>query len=218
MVHAYEFDGREWALAQTLVPNGAAVGGRFGRTIAIEDHRIVVTAPGAGAGRIHVFDRIDGAWQETGSIDLTLPDHAGPVALCGDRLLIGIQSDPFAGRQGEAHLAEPRAGVWTVVASFVDPVREPGSYYGNRVALSADRAAVSAPWGDADSRGDTAAGRVFVYRPAGGAWVLERAVLPDPPRVAGNFGKGLSLVGSQLVASEGFYETVHVHDYLATTR
>jgi len=214
VVHVYEFDGRGWILDRTLIPHGAAAGWRFGRTLAIEADRMVVTAPGAGAGRIYVYDRVGGDWRETGSVFIELPYHAGPVALCGDRFLVGVQGDPFSGRQGEAHLVEVRGGVWTVVQSFVDPLLDPGSYFGNQVALSEDRAAVSAPYGDADRRGDSGAGRAFLYRPSGSSWSLDRLLLPSPPRVAGNFGEGLSLVGSQLVASEGLYETVHVYDYI----
>ncbi|PKL96756.1 MAG: hypothetical protein CVV18_00395, partial [Gammaproteobacteria bacterium HGW-Gammaproteobacteria-8] len=72
--------------------------------------------------------------------------------------------------------------------------------FGEKIALSADTLAISAPKESVDGIGE--AGAVYVYRYAAGAWSLEQRLPAPEPRAFNKFGRALAIEGDHLIVGD----------------
>lgn len=74
--------------------------------------------------------------------------------------------------------------------------------FGEKIALSADTLAVSAPKESVDGIGE--AGAVYIYRHVAGAWSLEQRLPAPEPGFGDKFGQALDIEGDQLIVGDPF--------------
>ena len=160
-------------------------------TVQTDGDWLVAADEFVGPGRFNLWRRIDGSWihQQT----ITPPPAKSLVigvnaALDGERLLV-------AG-SGWAGIYQLDDGAWVFEAELVNPEPEALESFGYAVALSGDRAVVSAPLASAN------AGRVHVYERDGNTWPLTKTLGLDQPETPGpELGSQLGLGGEVIVAA-----------------
>ncbi|MCA8960077.1 MAG: hypothetical protein KDC38_06170 [Planctomycetes bacterium] len=193
-VYEYLYDGSSWELETVF--DGP---GRFGSYLELEDDRLVISTAMqvAGFGGTMVIYRYDGSgWFEEYSYTSTGAwDFGHTMELHGDRLIVG-SGDLNA--EGDATIFEFDGATWlprilTASDGFV------ANLFGLEVAIDGDRAAVSAPFDDAQCPGspDCLSGAVYCFERQGGTWVETQKFIGDLPQRA--FGTGLAMRGTQML-------------------
>ncbi len=157
--------GAGWTLQQRVVAGSPQNGAQFGFSLALEDDRLLVGAPGGDGyrGLAHVFERSAGTWSEAQLLDdpRSQPGDAfgWRVALDGPALLIGA---PFAGPAGAAcgrlHSFVRDGGSWTATPLLVGRQPQPRAIGGYALAMRDGRVLVGHP--GVDRAGATLAGAV----------------------------------------------------------
>ncbi len=141
----------------------------------------------------------DGSWTQEARMvasDWVMGDGFGKdVALYGPRVAVTSLADDHDGLNdsGAVYVFERNglAGTWEQVAKIAPDDAQASGYFGQAVALSANRLAVSAN-GEVAS-GDRR-GSVYVFeKPLNGAWVQKAKILPFDSAKDDNFGRALSL-------------------------
>ena len=141
------------------------------------------------------------------------------VALDGDRLAVGLPYDDGYGglNTGAVYIFKKVDGIWSLEQEISDQATgftalETFDYFGLKLALSGDRLAVSAPYGDGQSGVNT--GAVYIFKRTGDTWALEQEISDQATGfnvVTANdwFGISLSLDGDRLAVGatgdDGYY-------------
>lgn len=144
VIYRFAHDGQQWSLETSLVPFKNI--GSF----AMSENIIVAgaTAPlGEGSGKVLVFEKTDGSWQET---SIVAPDgfywnynFGKAVATQGGNILIGSTGD-FRIDEGHAYIYSRVDGVWRLQADLsCGNVAPSFSLFGERVAIDGDTALVT---------------------------------------------------------------------------
>ncbi len=212
---AYVFrdQGSSWVQVQELLATDEVTQEeRFGRAVAIDNGTVVVGAidynNGDHAASAFVF-RLDAAasqWNQEQK--LLIPVGSGPVAISGDRILIGSGNDDQNGPvTGAAYIFRFDGSSWSeeqkLLASDGAAFNAFGGY---GVALAGDTAVIAAPGHDhgcpnPEVYGNcTNFGAAYVFHFDGVVWV-QVAELPSPRSNPGgdNFGRAVALSGDTLL-------------------
>jgi len=199
-----------------LAPADLASGDDFGHAIALSGDTALVGAPLADlgtrtdAGVVYVFVRASasGTWTQQAKLvasDGTIGDGFGSaVALFGNTALVGApqaaQSDKAAAGAAYIFERDPASGAWTQQLKLTAADGQAGDSLGFSVALSAERAAVGASYGDVPGQVD--AGAVYLFRrdPAQGqaAWPLEIRLAATDAATMDRGGFAISLSANTL--------------------
>lgn len=97
-VYVYEFDGEGWGLQARLIPSDLFFWSSFGRSVWLNNDRLVVGAPGAltGVGRVYCYRLEDGQWVEQQVIEPDLPKANGffgeAISIDHDVMIVGADS------------------------------------------------------------------------------------------------------------------------------
>lgn len=187
-----------------IVNPSPATNDLFGAAISLSGGKALIGAQldgttGTGSGRAYVYDSKTGALLHTfenptpGSND----QFGGAVSLSGNLALIGAQNDAQGGAiSGAAYLFDVTTGGLT--RSFANPGPLPtiGDNFGHSVAISGNRALVSAI---GDDRGAANAGVAYLLDTTTGA-VLQSFLNPTP-QSGDNFGFDVALLGNRALIS-----------------
>ncbi len=194
-----------------LTAADGAAGDVFGRHTATDGTTLVVGArlaandEGVKAGQTYVFEREGDGWTERGHLSASDPgegDEFGrPVAVDGDRLLVGARfDDTVAGEDaGSVYFFSPDAGSeagWTESAKLLAPDAEAEDGFAISMALERDTLVVGAAVEDHD--GLTDAGAVYVFRDQGGTWVEEAKLTASDGAIRDRFGASVAISGDTL--------------------
>jgi hypothetical protein len=144
--------GAGWTLQQRVVAGSPQNGAQFGFSLALEDDRLLVGAPGGDAfrGLAHVFERSAGTWSEAQLLDGpgSQPGDAfgWRVALDGAALLVGA---PFAAPAGAAcgrlHAFLRDGGSWVPAPLLAGRKPQPRAIGGYALAMRDGRVLVGHP-------------------------------------------------------------------------
>lgn len=202
-VQTYVWNGRVWEVMGRPL-DGVAAGDEFGRTVALEDQRLVVAAPyhaynSATAGRVQVYDWNGSDWVPMGEPLQGMAPQARfgfAIALDGDRIVIG-SPDPSGRRgAGQAVVYQWTGKTWKLLGAPIEG-KGRGDGAGWAVALSGDRVAIGAP--EYDGVGNLA-GQVQLYEWRGVTW--EPIGTPLQGTRAGQcLGYALDLTGNTLLVA-----------------
>ncbi len=197
-----------------LVPSDSATGDEFGFSVSVSSDTALVGAYLAGsagkteAGAAYVFVRnpASGAWMQQAKLlaaDSASGDHFGlSVALSGDIALIGAPDADPGGKTsaGAAYVfvRNPASGVWTQQAKLVSTNGVPSDIFGSAVALSGNRAAVTARLATFDGQAPVGTVYLFTQAPGQAAWVPEARLGATDAAPGDSAGFGVSLFGDTL--------------------
>ncbi|MDH3225455.1 MAG: hypothetical protein OEO23_17170, partial [Gemmatimonadota bacterium] len=179
-------------LSVALLVPGPTTAQQFGGALAVSGDQLLIGEVGNQtlSGIVYVFARVQGDWTEVEQLSLTdelrAPDGFGrSLAADGDWLLAG------APIEGSAYLFRRRnGGAWVQEQALVGPE---GSRFGAAVALSGNRAIVSAP-------GDGPGALHIFERGEDGLWSPAAELRSPDPSVSG-FGQSVAADGTHLVVT-----------------
>ncbi|MEM1214900.1 MAG: T9SS type A sorting domain-containing protein [Bacteroidota bacterium] len=169
----------------------------FGCVVNIWDNWVSVGVPGDDAngelaGRIDMYERMDGQWLYRQSLTPQDPidyHHFGSwITILDNSLLIGATGDDNEGinSSGAAYVFERTDMEWTQTAKLVpsEPVAQ-GSF-GQGVALAGDYAFV----GDTRARNEAGVktGAVYVFQHNNGQWTQQAKLTPSDGQASDGFG------------------------------
>lgn len=214
----YERGPSGWTRTQELAPHDAASEDGFGSSLALDGDTLVVAAShalvryGDGAAAAYVFERGAGGWVETqklvpSSTDWTFGSFGFATALQGDTLVLGSRGSSDAGTlSGSAFVFERGPSGWTEVAQLVASDAEPGTRFGNTVAVDGNRLLVGAA-------GSSPA--VYVFERSGGAWVETAKLQPSVTSHVSSWGSALALQGDRALIGARNDGAAHLYTHVA---
>lgn len=159
---AYVFTrvGGTWTEQAKLVPSDGSAADRFGQAVAVSGDTVVVgsfwhdVGVNVDQGAAYVFTRSGGTWTEqaklTASDGAATDQFARSVAVSGDAVVAGAQSDDVDGKdgQGSAYLFTRSEGIWSEQARLIDPEGAAGDTFGVSVGMSGDTVVIGAGFHD----------------------------------------------------------------------
>lgn len=190
---------------QQSIPNPSPdAGDGFGQTISLSGGKALIGAltddtTASNSGRAYVYDAASGTLLRTfeNPTPASNDQFGGAVSLSGNLALIGAQNDALgATGSGAAYLYDVTTGA--LLRTFANPGPAPNiiDNFGHSVALSGDRALISAI---GDDRGASNAGAAYLLDTTTGA-VLQTFLNPTPGS-GDNFGFDVALTGNRALIS-----------------
>ncbi len=202
-------------------PGAAAY--EFGRAVAVSGGTIVVGSPynytdaalqnsRNQAGAAYVFEKVANVWTQKQKIVAADRDNADSfgraVAIAGDALVVGSNSDTDADNQNElfvagaVYLFEKQANVWNQTQKIVANDRYEGGVFGSNLAFTGTTLAVGNSLNDygatfQDEVED--AGAVYVFEKDGNSFVQKAKLLAADRTEKVEFGNDVALSGNTLV-------------------
>lgn len=206
-VYVFERNGSNWPQVAKLFPANQMATSNFGFAVAIQGDEAFIGAISVGAptypGGVFRYRRQAGVWVETG---LILPANTQNaqwfgyrLALQGNTLVVAAPLfDGGAPDVGRALVFERTNNVWSEVAELSDITSQNREWFGQGLAISGDRIAISAF--DRPVQGVQAAGAAMIYERQNGVWTPQpvQTLTASPPVTADNFGISLAMDGPQL--------------------
>ena len=168
---AFEFDGFNWLLRDTLLAGDVAADHQFGHGVSMDGDSVVVTASGAGGGA-YVFTRSGSSWPQEAKLNSPGGQLLSAAAISGDTVIAGASTDATdATNAGAAYIYKrpfnvlPAATLPVAVLGPSDPA--PEKYFGASVAIFANTALVVA---SGDSSSGTNSGAAYGFSESAGGW------------------------------------------------
>ena len=162
----FELDSGRWTLVQRITPPIAGGSLGFGAAVAVEDTRMVITAPriafgSRDTGRAFAYALEGGVWRHTQTFNDPgrTRGFGGAVAMQSGQLAVSVIS-PFDG--GAATLFVLEDGLWTVSARLFAENGAVGDMLGAGLAISHDRVLAGATGVDTDL---TNLGAAYIFEP-----------------------------------------------------
>jgi hypothetical protein len=176
----------------------------FGTGLSASGGRVLIGAPGddtsaSNAGRAYLYDSATGSLLQTFANPSPAANEqfGGAVSLSGNSALIGTQNEALgATGAGAAYLFDATTGALT--RTFADPGPTPTllDNFGHSVALSGNRALISAIGED---RGASNAGAAYLFDTGSGS--LLQTFLNPTPAATDAFGFDVALFGDRALVS-----------------
>lgn len=206
--YVYRFDGAQWFEQQKLTAMVSSVGGRFGRSVAVQGDVILIGADGdrelgVGAGAAYVFD-FDGVdWTE--SQKLTAPDglpgdgFGGAVALDGSVLVVGEDGDDddvVGVDTGSAWVYRFNGVSWAPEQKLMASDAAPNDSFGRVVAIDDDVIVVGA---FLHAGAALNSGAAYVFRYDGEDWIEEAILTASDAEEDDLFGNAVAVDGNWII-------------------
>ena len=216
--YVFRHQGSSWVQVQELLATDEVTEEeRFGHAVAIDNGTVVVAAidynDGGHAASAFVFRFNAATSQWSQEQKLLIPVGFGPVAISGDRILIGSGNDDQNGPvSGAAYIFRFDGSIWSQEQKLLASDSSAFSAFGGYgMALAGDTAVIGAPGHDhgcpnPEVYGNcTSFGAAYVFHFDGVVWV-QVAELPAPRSNPGgeNFGRSAAIGGDTLLIGATF--------------
>lgn len=203
-----------WQVEQKLKASDVATDAFFGRRVAIDGDRAVVSAThsineGAGRGSIYVFERSGDTWSEVAELNASDPLVDGfygwGLDLEGDRIAVGAHSDDGSAlNAGRVFVYERQPDEsWLETADFVGSETVAYETFGNSVALSGTRLLIGAPEDNMNSPG-----KAYVFELRNGQWVEDQILYASDGDNNDLFGCAVDLEGGRAIVGARYDDDV----------
>ncbi|MCC6907094.1 MAG: hypothetical protein IT430_04060 [Phycisphaerales bacterium] len=157
----------EWVETAHLLPSDPESSGAFGRGVCLDgDEALIGGRQSSGPGRVYVYRRELGVWNETESSSFSIFDLQGTsrrfgarIAVRGDTALIAAPSETVNSGSGAAYLFRRMDGAWVQGPRLIASRSEVGDQFADAIALTDTDAWVN--WRD-HIFGDQYGGQVHV--------------------------------------------------------
>ncbi len=225
-VFVYVYDGTQWNLQATLVPDDAFQYCIFGGKVAITGDTLVASGCGA-LGSAYVYQRSGTSWIQQAKLGCNLSSGTAgavarsPSAFYSAGSTVRIEGNTVIVSHGYTYIENIQASVcvfqrsgttWSQQATLVASDSQTTDDFGRDTAISGDTVVVGAP--GADGRPNGAAGTVYVFTNNGGTWTQSAKLsLPDPdvPYGGTQYGSSVALRGDLLLVGRMYGGAVDVY-------
>jgi hypothetical protein len=200
--------GDTWSPEGTLVPSTTNRPDLFGVQVAVDKDSALVGAPdesntGTGAGAVYAFARSGGSWSLAQRVQPNMPIAPSAfgfsVAMQGDTFLAGAPQDATVETAGgSAYVFTRTSGMWQETQHLQATEIKEQATFGHAVAISGNRALVSAAALDLLQR-PTPNGEVYLYERVGANWERRDIYTSADPFSVDLFGGSIALTDNALV-------------------
>ena len=200
-VCVFERSGDSWTQVDRLVASDYINSGFFGGSVAMSGDRAVIGAYGVSVkrGAAYNFVRGTSSWSEEQKLiaddPAALDEFGYASAIDGDTVVVGSYRADHSGYidPGAAYVYTYSGATWNFEQKLV--ASDPGTddFFGYKVAVSGDTAAVS-------SLQHNGTGAVYIFTRSGSVWTEQQKLTGSGGVDDGNFGVDLLLAGDTLVA------------------
>lgn len=202
LVFVYQFDGDNWQLSETLVPDDGKQGDDFGYAVSINQGRIVVGARKAhfgfdqkGAAYVFEYNGTDLEWQQTQkliAVDGEDKDQFGAaVAQYGETIVVGAPQNDRNGLYGQVYIYTLSNDEW------LEQHIRGGNFFGEQLAIHESQLFVSAT--NESVNGNAKSGSVYVYDFVGNNWAYNQKLSASDAAENNYFGSSLDVDAGILV-------------------
>ena len=206
--YVYEYDGISWNEVAKLTASDAAAGDEFGINVAIDGDIIAIGSyedddDGSGSGSAYIYEYDGANWVET--TKLTASDAAagdwfgGHVEVSGNLIAASaIRDDDNGPNSGSVYLFEKTGSSWSEVQKLTASDGEVSDGFGFTSIVNST-ILIGAPGHPTNPRSG------YVFKHNGSNWVETRILSASIGNPGYNFGRSLTMVGSNvLVGSPGY--------------
>ena len=205
---AYVFSnsGGVWTQKQKIVAPDAAIGDKFGCSVAIDNNTIVVGAYGDDiqTGSASVFVLNGSSWvfqQKITASDAQSGDNFGySVAIDNNTILIGAMNDDHSGNTdaGSAYLYKRQDTTWIEQTILRASDSGPAQHFGYSVAIDGNSAVVGAYEGNGDVV--LGAGAAYVFAKINNNWVEQQKLFDaNDPCYGDDFGFAVAIKNDKIL-------------------
>jgi len=186
---------------QKITALDAALGDRFGISVAVSGDTAVVGAEGdddggGNSGSVYVFTRSGNTWSQQAKLtasDAAAADFFGnSVAVSGDTIIVGALRDEDAGiESGSAYVFTRSGTTWTEQQKLTASDAAAFDFFGNSVAVSGDTIIVGAIADDS--------GSAYVFTRSGTTWTEQQKLTASDAAGGDEFGASVAVSGDTAV-------------------
>ena len=188
-----------------LLASDGAWGDHFGGSVSISGDTAVIGADDDGdhggySGSAYVFVRNGDGWTEQQKLlasDGAVSDYFGQsVAVSGDTVVIGADSDDNGFNSGSAYVFVRDGGVWTEQDKLLASDGAEWDAFGSTVSISGNTVVIGAVF---DSDSDNESGSAYVFVRDGGVWTEQQKLLASDGAAFDRFGRSVAISGDTVV-------------------
>lgn len=215
-VYMFEWNGTTWAQLQKLTSPAPFGGDVFGTSVAMEDGRLVVGAPGVDVsgrlsqGAAYVFRYTPAGWV----LEATLTANDGlandtfgeDVAIHGDRIVVGSDGAAVGGvlNAGAAYVYRRTGNTWVQEQKLVASDGTASDLFGDAVAIGDKVIAVGAYAAEGPAGASQGAAYLFRYNSLIGVWEQREKILAIDAASSDQFGSRVAIDGQYLLIGSSF--------------
>jgi hypothetical protein len=210
-VYLYERRDGTWTFVRRLVAFDGQADNYFGFSLALNNNRLVVGAPGNGeiapdGGGAYVYTRLpDGTWQlneklrPTGVSGNALAGIS--VAIEGDLIAVGAPQDTVNtnSSQGRVYLYRLIDNLWTLQPPLFITDGQANDFFGSSISLAQGKLLVGALGATAATTARAGQAYLLTQNPSSGNFILQRRLQSPAPQAGAAFGASVSLQQSQAI-------------------
>ncbi len=202
-VYVFQKHGNLWQYEDKIVSPSPEDEDNFGRALAIQGNRLVVTARKSSLeeGAAYVFENKGGTWIHQENLVASDPTPGAyfgqSVDIQGDLIAIGARNANPTGA-GAVYLFRKDDTGWTQVAKVTPYDGKKNDQYGFSVAISGNEMTVGSRRADPD--GLTDAGAAYVYSLKGDSADLVTRLTPTDAVAGDEFGQSVAFAGDVIAA------------------
>ncbi|MEF8779904.1 MAG: FG-GAP repeat protein [Haloferacaceae archaeon] len=196
--YVFEDDGG-WSMTTVLTPEEQGNFGSHNVSAAMVGGEAILGGPDAGSegGEIHLFERVDGQWQQRHQFvpDGERDEFGRSVAFDGDRVVVGDNNDPTPMRSwsGDAFVFARDGSNWTQEARLGTDAQD---LFGTDVAVAGETVLVGAPYAGSETE---ETGAVYGYELRDDEWERRTTLAPDDSVDDSLFGHSVAFDGGTAV-------------------
>ncbi len=214
---AYVFvrNGAAWSQQQKLIES---TGDLFGWSVDVSGDTIAVGSPGddIGAnisqGAAYIYTRSGTAWSLQQRLFASTPGHLAAfgraVAIAGEALVVGANLEDIGGQadQGAAYVFTRSGTVWSEQAKLIAADGGEGDLFGDKVAMSGNKAVVGA-W-RADINAQSNQGGAYVFTRSGTTWGSQLKLAASDGAAGDQFGIAVDISDSTIAVGASLDDIV----------
>lgn len=208
--YLFQRQNNSWQYLSKIIADDGAEGDLFGVSVAIDGNTIVVGADlhdekAENAGAAYVFTLLRGKWAQQAKLTAAyggMNDIFGVrVAVSGNTALISARRDDVHGigvDAGSVYFFERKGNRWNQVVKLISPDGKADDRFGRGVALSQNRAIISAMNNDQNG---TDTGAVYVYKKEANRWQYSSKIIASKSMPLDRFGWNVALSDRYMIVA-----------------
>jgi hypothetical protein len=205
-VQIYRYQSSDWTFIDQFASSTNNDG--MGKTLAMSGNTLLI---GYGAAGRFVFsmEYDTGSGWTPGNFSYQCNSNICPLAMDGDRALVGAPYDAYTGDfTGAVEYFERAGGTWTNKQTLLGSGLTSTSFFGRSVSIQGDFAVAGAPSKDVDL---TSVGEAYLFAFESDAWTEKTRIVPEGLNARAQFGfaSAISDVGLILGAPYMFVPSPH---------
>ena len=207
--YVYKREGELWDSKARLLAKDGMESAHFGWSVSISQRQILVGAPGmtidggSSQGAVYLFVPDKEIWKPGVRFTqgVSSDEYGISVDIKDSRFIVGAvnaYADEIGHGAAYIYKYVPKDTMWIMEKKLISSTTKFSNYYGSSVSIDGDYALVSDNF---DEEKGSHAGAAFLYKYAGGKWVLQKKMIASDAREEHEFGFAVTLHNHDILIS-----------------